>query len=289
MRTYEELEQLFGDGEQAFLVTTFPFSEEAALLYCNDAASVFFGEGREKITGRTLGELGEAWKKDKEIHHSVFDGDMCLCMIIDVADSRRRLEKEYQAYRKRMEEALEAANVASLAKTKFLSEMSHDIRTPMNAIMGMADIALNYAEDSGRVEDCLKKIQTASGHLLRLINEVLDMSRIESGKLVLVNEPFRLADLVHEIFIVIRPQAEKKEHRISSGAGGHSPRRACGRQNAHSADLYQSAFQRHQVHPGGRGRMDESVPEGDGGKEQPVSGGAGQRHRHVGGIRGAHL
>ncbi len=210
MRTYEELEQLFGDGEQAFLVTTFPFSEEAALLYCNDAASVFFGESREKITGRTLGELGEAWKKDKEIHHSVFDGDMCLCMIIDVADSRRRLEKEYQAYRKRMEEALEAANVASLAKTKFLSEMSHDIRTPMNAIMGMADIALNYAEDSGRVEDCLKKIQTASGHLLRLINEVLDMSRIESGKLVLVNEPFRLADLVHEIFIVIRPQAEKK-------------------------------------------------------------------------------
>ena len=109
-----------------------------------------------------------------------------------------------------MEEDLEAANVANRAKTKFLSEMSHDIRTPMNAIMGMTDIALSHVEDRQRVEDCLKKIQMASGHLLSLINEVLDMSRIESGRMTLVEEVIQLADMIHEILIVIKPQAVKK-------------------------------------------------------------------------------
>ena len=69
-----------------------------------------------------------------------------------------------------------------MAKNEFLSRMSHDIRTPMNAIMGMTAIAGKYLDDKDRIQDCLAKITTASNHLLNLINEVLDMAKIESGK-----------------------------------------------------------------------------------------------------------
>ncbi len=113
-----------------------------------------------------------------------------------------------------MNEALEAANAASQAKTNFLSEMSHDIRTPMNAIIGMTDIALNYSKDPARVEDCLKKIRTASAHLLQQIIEVLDMSRIESGKVVLNEEHIQLADQIHSILVIIRPQTAEKKQKL---------------------------------------------------------------------------
>ena len=78
--------------------------------------------------------------------------------------------------------ALQQAESASSAKTTFLSNVSHDIRTPMNAIMGMTAIAGKYLDDKDRIQDCLAKITTASNHLLNLINEVLDMAKIESGK-----------------------------------------------------------------------------------------------------------
>lgn len=104
--------------------------------------------------------------------------------------------------------ALDEALMASRAKTSFLSEMSHDIRTPMGAIIGMTDIALMQEEIPGRVKECLSKIKTASGHMMSLLNEVLDMSRIESGKILLQPEPTDIADLLHEILIVARPQAD---------------------------------------------------------------------------------
>lgn len=132
----------------------------------------------------------------------------------DMTNIRQQTDRSNEEYRRSMEEALRAAQVANDAKTKFLSEMSHDIRTPMNAIVGMTDIALNYIDDRARVEDCLKKIRTASGHLMSLLNEVLDMSRIESGRLTLDREEFQLADFIHGILIVIQPQAEKKDIRF---------------------------------------------------------------------------
>ncbi|MCM1025369.1 MAG: response regulator [Roseburia sp.] len=211
MKTREELGRLFDGGEQAFLVTTRPFSREAVLIYCNEAAALLLGEPREALAGRKIGSLAAGWRDGKEVYSSTFDGDLALSVIVDLSDAKRAAQQEYEKHKQEMERTLEAANIANKAKTKFLSEMSHDIRTPMNAIIGMTDIALNHAEDQKRVEDCLKKIQTASGHLLRLINEVLDMSRIESGKLVLVEEKFQLADLIHEVFIVIKAQAEKKK------------------------------------------------------------------------------
>ena len=211
MKTREELGRLFDGGEQPFLVTTLPFSDEARILYCNAEAALMLGETAETLCGRRVDSLKADWRDGRAVYGSVLDGDMCLNVLVEDGGLSYRTKKSHEEYRENMERALEAANVANQAKTKFLSEMSHDIRTPMNAIVGMADIALNYIEDRNRVEDCLKKIQTASGHLLRLINEVLDMSRIESGKLTLVEEKFQLADLIHEILIVIKPQAEKKE------------------------------------------------------------------------------
>lgn len=90
--------------------------------------------------------------------------------------------------------------------------MSHDIRTPMNAVIGMAAIAERHAGDPARVRNCLDKISVASRLLLGIINEVLDMSKIESGKLLLSNAPFNLNDLIRDTLDLIRPMLDSKQH-----------------------------------------------------------------------------
>lgn len=102
-------------------------------------------------------------------------------------------------------------DLASRAKSDFLSRMSHEIRTPMNAIIGMTEIALREKEKSPKVEDCLNKIDRSSKYLLDLINDVLDMSKIESGKMKLELTTFYLKDFLEEIQIMILPQAQSKE------------------------------------------------------------------------------
>lgn len=224
MKTYEELDSLFGKSQQAYLVTSQPLSDEAVVLYGNETAALLLGVQKNELNGSTAAGIGlgsrvvsesaDGAKNEEDrkyrMYPSDFGDDMCLCLLLNCQQEARRMAAENEEYRHRMQGALDAANVASMAKTKFLSEMSHDIRTPMNAIVGMTDIALNYVNDAVRVEDCLKKIRTASGHLLALINEVLDVSRIESGKVTIVTEEVQLADLIHSILIVIKPQAEKK-------------------------------------------------------------------------------
>lgn len=111
-----------------------------------------------------------------------------------------------------LKEAYEAADKASRAKTEFLSNMSHDIRTPMNAIVGMTAIAGANIENQDRVLDCLSKITQSSRHLLSLINEVLDMSRIESGKIALSEEEFNLSDLVDNLVAMARSGIELHQH-----------------------------------------------------------------------------
>ena len=120
------------------------------------------------------------------------------------------LEKENAALRI----ALEAAEEANQAKSRFLSSMSHDIRTPMNAIMGMTAIGLSHIDEKARVQDCLDKIRTASSHLMSLVNDVLDMSRIDSGRMIINEERFSLADLVHDLVVIVRPQAVQKEQSL---------------------------------------------------------------------------
>ncbi|MCI8401988.1 MAG: response regulator [Lachnospiraceae bacterium] len=128
----------------------------------------------------------------------------------DVTETKRKEEREQRALR----EACEAANHASASKSEFLSRMSHDIRTPMNGILGMTAIAEAYLEDKNRVKDCLNKIRISSRHLLSLINEVLDMSKIESGKMELAEDDFAIPDLMHNLETMIGPAAREKNHTL---------------------------------------------------------------------------
>lgn len=111
---------------------------------------------------------------------------------------------------KDLNKAREEANRASKAKSEFLSSMSHDIRTPMNAIIGMSEIALKNLQDVVKVEDCLKKVKLSSKHLLGLINDVLDMSKIESGKMTLNTNQMSLRECMDDIVTIMQPQIKAK-------------------------------------------------------------------------------
>ena len=134
-----------------------------------------------------------------------------VCGFKDV-DEEVRAEQEIK---QTLRDATEAANASSKAKSNFLSGMSHDMRTPMNGIMGMTAIASAHLDDRERVADCLNKIQESSAHLLALINEVLDMNKIESGKVELAEEPFDLSELIDSLLSMTRPQIEAKRHSLS--------------------------------------------------------------------------
>ena len=114
-----------------------------------------------------------------------------------------------------LKEAYDAAEAANRAKTEFLSNMSHDIRTPMNGIIGMTAIAAAHLDDEARVRDSLQKITLASKHLLSLINEVLDMSKIESGKVQLMEEEFNLSDLIDNLISMTDAQIKAHKHSLS--------------------------------------------------------------------------
>ena len=112
--------------------------------------------------------------------------------------------------REDLEQALMAANSANIAKSNFLSNMSHDIRTPMNAILGMAAIAKQYSMNPEKVTNCMEKISYSSKHLLALIDEVLDMSRIESGKMLLENKVFSLSGMLDGIVSMFQEPIKDK-------------------------------------------------------------------------------
>ncbi|MCM1282823.1 MAG: ATP-binding protein [Muribaculaceae bacterium] len=135
---------------------------------------------------------------------------------VQIIDDEKRRELDYQEELKR---AYEGANRANVAKTRFLSNMSHDIRTPMNSIIGFASIAAGHPEDVESVKDCLDKILNSSEHLLGLINDILDMSRIESGKTVLEVSRTSLSELVQSIQALIEPQAQGKQLKFHVDAG----------------------------------------------------------------------
>ncbi len=112
-------------------------------------------------------------------------------------------------------QALKTAEIANQAKTDFLSNMSHDIRTPMNAIIGLTSLIENDAGDEEKVRDYIRKIGTSSQNLLAIINDVLDMNKIESGKTSLNYEDFCIQDLIHELDVLFRPQAEERKQKLT--------------------------------------------------------------------------
>ena len=124
---------------------------------------------------------------------------------------RKEREAEREVHNRQLAEALQAAQAASNSKTMFLSNMSHDIRTPMNAVLGFASLLAKDAENPEKVREYTKKIMASGQHLLSLINDILDVSKIESGKVVLAIEEFTLNDLVSSVDAIIRPMANAKE------------------------------------------------------------------------------
>ena len=109
-----------------------------------------------------------------------------------------------------LKNALLAAQHANQAKTMFLNNMSHDIRTPMNAIIGFTSLAASHLDNTQRVKEYLQKISVSSEHLLSLINDVLDMSRIESGRVKIDEQPIHLPDLMHDIRTIVQPTISSK-------------------------------------------------------------------------------
>lgn len=134
-------------------------------------------------------------------------------VLVAIQDITALKEREMQI-RLALKNASEAAEAANRAKSEFLARMSHDIRTPMNAIMGMTAVAAMHMDDPERLTDCLSKITLSSRHLLALINDVLDMSKIESGKVSLSEEPFNMADMVDGVATIIKAQAASKRQQL---------------------------------------------------------------------------
>ena len=137
-------------------------------------------------------------------------GYVCIARM-DVTDTVEEERRSKQA----IEHALAAAERANRAKSEFLSNMSHDIRTPMNAIIGMTSIALDNMENVARVQDCLQKIDISGKHLLSLINNVLDMSKIEAGKMLIGRELITLDSFVRGLLTAVELQAEGKRQRLT--------------------------------------------------------------------------
>ena len=131
----------------------------------------------------------------------------------NLAHQKQEQEKD-EKYKAELLKSAKKAEAANEAKTEFLQRMSHDIRTPINGICGMIDVAEHYADDMERQTECRAKIKEASHLLLELVNEVLDMSKLESDEVVLEEIPFNLSDISKEIFIVIEQIAAEQNIRI---------------------------------------------------------------------------
>lgn len=123
----------------------------------------------------------------------------------------QELNKKLQESYRDLEIALLRAESANSAKTTFLNNMSHDIRTPMNAIIGFTSLAASHVDNKNKVKEYLSKIFTSSEHLLSLINDILDMSRIESGKVKINENPLHLPDLLHDIRTIVQPNIASKQ------------------------------------------------------------------------------
>ena len=127
------------------------------------------------------------------------------------ANQSKELNRKLQESHHELETALLRAESANSAKTTFLNNMSHDIRTPMNAIIGFTSLAASHVNNKEKVKEYLSKISTSSEHLLSLINDILDMSRIESGKVQINEKPLHLPELLHDIRTIVQPNIGSKQ------------------------------------------------------------------------------
>lgn len=165
------------------------------------------------LTVLPYGALNETVEAQGRMTFFVFLGG-CSIILLLLFIIFMRYFRMNQAQVVELAEAKQAAENANKSKSEFLSNMSHDIRTPMNAIVGMTTIAITNIDSKDRVENCLKKIILSSKHLLGLINDVLDMSKIESGKMILNVELVSLRETMDSIVSIIQPQIKAKQQRF---------------------------------------------------------------------------
>ncbi|MBU5627018.1 response regulator [Oscillibacter sp. MSJ-2] len=181
-----------------------------------------FAQGGQSVS-LELRQLGE----DDQYHWTLMqvmlvpsdatDDVLVMAMSKCIDEERRRQEADLERERQSkllLEEALQKAERASQAKSDFLSRMSHDIRTPMNAIMGMTELAQHHIQNEDRLREYLEKISDSSAHLLGLINEVLDVSKIESGTVELDESEFDLRDLVRDAVTMVQLAVQSKAQHL---------------------------------------------------------------------------
>lgn len=155
------------------------------------------------------------------IYHDVIAGVDKYILILSDETSDYEINKKVQ-------QALEVAKSANAAKSNFLSNMSHDIRTPMNAIIGLSTLISQNAENPEKVREYVQKMSSSGQHLLSLINDVLDMSKIESGKTTLTMEEFKPAEFIEDLSGIIIPQAKAKNQNLEIYVEGEHPEKVLG-------------------------------------------------------------
>ena len=155
---------------------------------------------------QVVNHMSSTWMMRALVCLAVLVGIELLIFIEHLRESSRRIRE--------LEEAHREAEHANQAKSEFLSSMSHDIRTPMNAIVGMTAIATANLDNIDQVQNCLKKISLSSRHLLGLVNDVLDMSKIESGKMTLSVELVSLREVMDSIVCIVQPQVKAKQQQF---------------------------------------------------------------------------
>lgn len=206
-------------GEQLFLgrcmeryIKEYVYEEDRELLALKLSAENLKKELAEKnvyfVNFRISVDGGTEYYQAKAVRTGNWGEDKGIVLGFRSVDEEMKNEMEKKTL---LENALQQANRANKAKSIFLSNMSHDIRTPMNAIVGFTSLAINHIESKDLVEEYLKKIMTSGNHLLSLINDVLDMSRIESGKIHLDENPCRLPDILHGLRNILQADIHAKQ------------------------------------------------------------------------------
>lgn len=180
------------------------------------ALYAFLNQASHTITDSQTEEITDAYLVSAKQSYNILDflADnpalmisliaLILAVLIGFILIQRKNADKLKASNEALEEAVEAANSANASKTRFLSQMSHDIRTPLNGIIGMTQIAGENINDTARVEDSIAKISQSSEHLLTLINDILDLSRIESGKIIMAHEPADIRTTVNQCIEVLK-------------------------------------------------------------------------------------
>ena len=191
-----ELASIIVPAEIVYLAVIAHFQSVYPVYATNQSNSVFFS-----VAGFLLG-VYMSNMKIAGVYNAYMNSQM---------EEVRRLNDELKQSREELSAALVGAEQANRAKTTFLNSMSHDIRTPMNAILGFTALAKTHMDDRARVEDYLDKISVSGEHLLMLINDVLDMSRIESGKIEIEAKPMNLLRLIDELQTIVQPSAAQKQ------------------------------------------------------------------------------